>query len=116
MDIKYLGDLSTGTPFETGDTRAVIVTSELCTPVSGYEGDTITYTATVLDDETVPEKLPATFVATLKINGTDLVINQVFNVAVYNQTTGVLTIDFIVPVNVGLFTVKLHWAEQFITP
>jgi len=112
MSIKFLGDVSPGTPFDTGETRTVNVTAEALSVTSGYEGETVTYTATVLDS--IAEKLPAAFVATLKINGTDLVIDQAFDVAVYDQATGELTIDFTVPVAVGSFAITLNWAEQII--
>lgn len=112
IGIKYLAGSSAGTAFETGETRSVLVTSELLSAVSGYEGDTVTYTATVLDDTAA--KLPATFEATLKLNGTDLIIDQAFDVAVYNQTTGELSLDFTVPASVGEFDVLLEWSEQII--
>lgn len=108
--VKFLGSQSTGIAFETGETRSVNVTGEALSVSSGYEGDTITYTATVLDSTTA--KLPASFVATLKLNGTDLVTNQAFDVSVYNQSTGLLTLDFTVPAGAGTYTVKLTWAEQ----
>ena len=110
--IKYLGNVSPGTPFETGETRTVNVTLENLSAVSGFEGDTITYTATVLDS--VVEKLPATFEATLKLNGTDLVIDQVFDAVAYNQATGELSFDFDVPSSVGAFDVTLNWIDQII--
>ena len=110
MPIKFIAGSSTGTAFDTGETRSVDVTAESLSEVSGYEGETITYTATVLDSTVA--KLPAAFVATLKINGTSLVVDQDFNVGVYDQATGELNIDFTVPAAVGAFTVSLDWAEQ----
>lgn len=112
IGIKYLAGTSTGTPYETGETRTVNVTTESVSAVSGYEDDAVTYTATVLDS--IAAKLPATFVATLQINGTALITDQVFDVAVYNQTTGLLTLEFTVPSAVGIFSVTLDWAEQII--
>lgn len=112
LDVKYLGDQSTGTPFETGETRTVIVTNEDLDKVSGYEGTGVTYTATVLDN--IGEKLPATFCATLSINGTNVIIGQLFDAGVYSQTTGLLTLQFVVPAAVGAFTVKLTWALQIL--
>jgi len=108
--IKFLGSQSTGIAFETGETRSVNVTVEGVSSPNGFEGDTITYTATILDS--ITSKLPATFVATLKINGTALITDQVFDASVYSQATGLLTLDFIVPAGEGTFTVKLEWAEQ----
>lgn len=112
MAIKYLAGVSTGTAFETGETRTVDVTAEDLSAVSGYEGDSVTYTATVLDNTVA--KLPATFVATLKINSTDLITDQVFDAVAYDQATGELSLDFTVPTAVGAFTVTLDWAEQII--
>jgi len=112
IGIKFLSGASGGTPFETGETRSVNVTAEALSAVSGYEGDSITYTATVLDSTVA--KLPAAFVATLKIDGTDLVVDQVFDAAAYDQVTGELTIDFIVPAAVAALSVTLNWAEQII--
>ena len=110
--IKYLGNVSPGTPFETGETRTVNVTAENLSAVSGFENDIVTYTATVLDSAV--EKLPATFQATLKLNGTDLVIDQVFDAVAYSQVTGELSFDFTVPSNVGAFDVTLNWIDQII--
>lgn len=110
MTIKFLAGASTGAPFETGETRSVDVTLESLSASSGYENDVITYTATVLDS--VLAKLPAIFVASLKINGTDLITDQVFDAAVYDQATGELSLDFTVPAAIGSFSVTLDWAEQ----
>lgn len=112
IGVKYLAGSSAGTAYETGETRTVNVTSELLTAVSGYEGDPVTYSATVLDSTVA--KLPATFVADLKINGTVLVNDQIFNAGVYNQTTGLLTLPFTVPADVGALSVTLEWLEQII--
>jgi len=112
LPIKFEAGTSTGTPYETGETRQVAVTAEALSAVSGYEGDSITYTATVLDNTAA--KLPAAFVATLKINGTALITDQIFDAAVYDQATGELTLVFTVPAAVGEFSVTLDWAEQTI--
>ncbi len=110
--IKYLVGQSTGQPFDTGETRSVDVTLESLDISSGYEGDTVTYIATVLDSTLA--KLPAAFVADLLINGTKLKDAQVFDAGVYDQSTGILTLVCVVPAAVGSFTVKLDWAEQII--
>ena len=112
MAIKFLSGSSTGTAFDTGETRTVTVSAENLSAVSGYEGDTVTYTATVLDSTVVG--VPATFVATLKINGTNLIIDQVFDVGVYTPGSGALSLAFTVPAAIGNFTVSLDWAEQII--
>jgi hypothetical protein len=82
----------------------------------GYEGETITYTATVKDNK--DETLPEAFIATLRINGTPLVNNQVFNSSVYDPETGLLTLQFDVPTDIELppanYIVKLTWATQVI--
>ncbi|GAH49143.1 unnamed protein product [marine sediment metagenome] len=109
---KYVAGQSTGTPFETGNTVSVVVTAEALSSVSGYEGDSVTYTATVKDG--AEASLPATFVADLEIDSTKVLTGQAFDVAVYDQATSLLTLVFTVPSAVGTFTVKLVWAEQLI--
>jgi len=112
LPVKYVGSQSTGTPYETGETRTIDVTAEALDAVNGYEGDTVTYTATVLDDQAA--KLSETFVADLEINSTKVVTDQVFDAGHYDQGTGELTLTFTVPAAVGAYTVKLVWAEQLI--
>ena len=112
IGIKFLAGSSVGTPFESGESRTVDVSAENLTAVTGYEGDSVTYTATVLDSTVA--KLPAAFVATLKINGTELITDQVFDAGCYDQGTGLLTLVFTVPASVGVYTVVLEWAEQII--
>jgi len=112
IGIKYLAGSSLGTAFEAGETRSVVVTDESVSAISGYEGDTVTYIATVLDN--TDAKLPAAFLATLKLDGTNLIVDQDFDTAMYSQATGELTLDFTVPASVGEFVVTLHWAEQVI--
>ena len=109
---KYLAGLSTGTPFEVLETRTVVVTAEGLDISSGYEGATIIYTATVKDD--LAASLPVTFVADLKLNGTELIADQILDAGVYDQGTGLLTLSFVVPAAVGNFDVKLSWDEQII--
>ncbi len=112
LPIRYKASQSAGAAFATGGTRNVVVTGESLDVVEGYEGDTIIYTATVLDDTSA--KMPATFVADLEINSTKVVTAQVFDTAHYDQTTGELTLDWMVPADVGTFVVKLVWAMQLI--
>ena len=113
MAIRYAAGVSTGTAFEVFESRTVDVTAELLSVVNGFENDLITYTATVLDNTLA--KLPAAFVATLKLNGTDLVLDQAFDAGVYDQGTGALSLDFNVPsVGDAAYTVTLEWAEQTI--
>jgi len=109
---KYINGQSTGQPFETLETRSIVVTDEALDQSQAYEGDTVIYTATVKDD--LAASLPATFVADLMINGTELITDQVFDAGVYEQATGLLTLSFAVPAPVGNFTVKLSWDEQII--
>ena len=120
--IKYVGSSSTGKALLKGGTRQVLVTAEaLVTPYEpdddGFAGDTITYTATVLDSKS--QKINVAFIASLKVNGTVLIASQVFNSSVYDQGTGLLTLAFIVPDDTTLpegdYTVKLEWASQIIT-
>jgi len=113
MPIKYLAGESTGVSFEVYETRTVIVTNEAVNPTSGYEGDTITYTANVKDS--TGATLPSTFVVSLVMNGTTLISNQQLTSDVYNSSTGDLTLTFTVPsIPAGTYTVKLTWAEQII--
>ncbi len=108
---KYLAGSSTGTPFETGNSKTVAVTDEALDKVTGYEGDTIVYTATVQEGA---NPIPETFVADLEINSTKVITDQVFDVGHYDQGTKLLTLSWVVPAAVGPFTVKLAWAEQLI--
>ena len=112
IGVKYGAGASTGTAFETGETRAIVVTVEALDEVSGYEGDAVVYTATVKDN--LANSLPATFVVDLEINTTKVVTAQALDAAVYDQATGLLTLNWVVPSAVGAFNVKLAWAEQVI--
>lgn len=112
MSIKFLGDESVGTPFETGEERTVSVLGEALDKVLGFEGETVVYTATV--EDSMGQPLPASFVADLKINGTNLIAGQIFDAGVYDQGTKLLTLPWVVPAGAGNFTVKMSWAEQII--
>jgi len=111
MATKFLGDQSTGTPFETGETRTVVVTDEALTAASGFEDDVIEYSATIKDN--TDAALPAAFAAQLMINGTQLA-SVVFDVSIYNPATFAFVLDFTVPAAVGTFTVSLEWVDQII--
>jgi len=113
MPIKYLGGESTGVELTVYETRYVNVTNEAVTPTSAFEGDTVTYTATVLDD--AGEALPSSFKVSLKINGTTVISEQELTSDVYDPSTGELTLEFTVPeLGAGTFTVKLTWETQVI--
>lgn len=112
LPVKYPAGESTGVAFTAGETRTVVVTVEAVAPTSGYQGDTITYTATVLDDTGVG--LPTTFVVDLLYNATKVVDAQALDAAVYDPATGALSLTWTVPAGAGPFTVKLSWAEQTI--
>lgn len=112
MSIKYLGDQSAGQPFATEETKSVVVTEEALDKSSGYEGETVVYTATVKDN--LAAALPATFMADLLINGTEVKSDQVLDAAVYDPITFLLTLPWLVPAGMGSFTVKLSWPEQII--
>ncbi len=111
MAIKFLGNSSAGQPLAVGETRAVNLSGENLDIASGYEGDSIVYSVTMIDDTATV--LPAGFLVTLKLNGADLVTDQDLNAGVYDGT-GLLTIPFTVPAGEGSFTVTLNWAEQII--
>ena len=113
MPIKYLSGESTGVQFSVYETRTVVVTNEAVNPTSGYEGDTVTYTANVKDS--TGAVLPSSFVVSLVMNGTTLISNQQLTSDVYDSTSGELTLTFTVPsVSAGTYTVKLTWNEQII--
>jgi hypothetical protein len=110
---KYIGDESTGHAFEVGAILTVVVTNEELDVASGYEGDNVTYTATVLDEDT--GKLPAAFVTDLVIDSTVLVNDQAFDAGHYSQATGLLTLAWVVPaITAGNYTVKMDWEDQVI--
>jgi len=93
--------------------KTVVVSNESVSPNGGYVGDTITYTAIVKDEDGNP--LPEEFIADLLLNGVILIDNQQFVSAVYDSSTGQLTLTFTVPdVSSGTKTVKLKWDEQTI--
>ena len=113
MPIKYLSGESTGVTLTVYETRTVVVTNESINPTSGYEGDIVTYTATVKDN--TGATLPSSFVVSLIMNGTVLISNQQLTSDVYDSSTGELTLQFTVPsVPAGTYTVKLTWNEQII--
>ncbi|GAI19319.1 unnamed protein product [marine sediment metagenome] len=113
LPVRYLAGSSAGTPFETGETNSVVVTAEALDKVNGYVGETVVYTATVKD--VLEAALPATFVASLKINGTVVITDQVFDAEVYDPETKLLTLSFTVPAPTGELSVVLDWAQQDIT-
>ena len=94
-------------------TRTVVVTNEALGAPSGYEGDVINYTATIEDDK--GDSMPATFVAELMMNGTELA-SVAFEVSIYDQGTHAFGVDFTVPfVDLGGdFTVKITSGDQII--
>jgi len=112
LAIRYEAGTSAGRPFEVGETRTVVVTAELLTKASGYKGESITYTATVLDN--TGAKLPNTFMVDLEINGVKVITGQMLSAAVYDPETGALTLVWTVPDITGAKTVRLVWAVQTI--
>lgn len=95
---------------QVGETKDVVVTDEAVDKPTGYGGEVVTYTATVKDN--LGEVLPAAFVASLMKNSGPIVPDQVFDAAHYNQTTGLLTLQYTRGYDAGTFLVKLEWAEQ----
>ena len=91
----------------------VVVTNESVTPTSAFEGDSVTYNAIVKDEYGNP--LPEDFVVDLLLDSIVVVDNQQFVSAVYDGSTGELTLTFTVPeTSPGSKTVKLKWEEQTI--
>jgi hypothetical protein len=88
----------------------VLVTDEDLSVHFGFEWDEVTYTATVLDEDA--NKLPASFVVNLRLDGVPVVSNQALDSSVYSQSTGLLTLVWYVPSGFGEGTVDLQWAEQ----
>ena len=75
--------------------RSVVVTNEGLSVAWGVIGDTVTYTATLLDN--LSNKLPAAFVADLVMGSVFVVNGRAFSSSYYNQATGVLTLVWDVP-------------------
>lgn len=98
--------------YTTVTEKAVIVTDEDLNFHFGFEWDEITYTATVLDEDN--DKLPASFVMNLRLDGVLVVSDQALDSSVYSQSTGLLTLVWYVPSGFGEGTVDLQWAEQTI--
>jgi hypothetical protein len=100
------------------EVESVIVTNEDLNIPDGFEGDSIQYAATVLDDDGV--SLPSNFVANLVMHGTSgegditVISNQAFDSSVYNQTTGQLILNFTIPENApsGSYIIELIWQTQ----
>jgi hypothetical protein len=94
------------------DIKTVVVTDEELSVYFGFPYDPVTYRATVLDAES--EKLPASFIVNLQLDGVPVVVDQALTSGVYNQTTGLLTLTWFVPAGFGAATVNLQWTEQTI--
>ncbi len=109
MSIKFEGGFSTGVSLTVSETRTVIVTEEAIAPTTGYKGDPVVYTATILDS--TGAKLPATFAIALRLNG-EQPYGDVLSEAVYNQETGLLTLPFNIPDVAGDMHIDLAWDEQ----
>jgi hypothetical protein len=111
MAVKYLAIDSAGVGFDVDETRTVEVTNEALTVPSGFEGDVVTYTATVKDN--TGAALPDTFYAELMLDGV-LLVSGTFGPGIYDPITFVLTAPFIVPTVTGSFIVKLTSVDQII--
>jgi len=93
-------------------TLSVSVLNESLDKSRGIAGETVTYTATVQDEN--GDALPSTFKVTLKIDGTILIQDQPLTSDVYDPATKKLTLQWTVPAMSTLHTVKLSWSEQTI--
>jgi len=89
---------------------SVLVSNESLDKSRGIAGETVTYTATVQDEN--GNALPSTFKVTLKIDDTILIQDQPLTSDVYNPTTKTLTLQWTVPTMNTFHTVKLVWSEQ----
>ena len=98
--------------YHSFETKTVVVTNEDLSVHLGFEWDEITYTATVLDENS--DKLPASFVVSLRLDSVPVVADQALNSGVYSQSTGLLTLVWYVPSGFGAKTVDLQWDEQTI--
>ena len=93
--------------------RGIVVTNEHLSTILGFEYDEVTYTATVKDSE--GNILPATFLVSLEYEEIEaiLVLNQILDGSVYNQSTGLLTLVWHVPSeDPSIYTVRLEWSDQ----
>jgi len=93
-------------------TLSVTVSDESLDKSRGIAGETVTYTATVQDEN--GNALPSSFKVTLKIDDTILIEDQPLTSDVYNPTTKQLTLQWTVPSISTFHTVKLVWSEQTI--
>jgi len=93
--------------------RTVNVSNESVYPTSGFEGDSVTYKATVLDS--AGEPLPSSFMVDLVMDSIVLVNDKYLTPDVYNPSNGLLTLQFNVPnVPKASYAIKLVWLEQTI--
>lgn len=111
MAIKYLPIDSIGVGFDIDETRLVEVTNEDLSLYSAFQGDVVTYTATVKDSTGLA--LPVTFCAELMGNGYEL-LSVAFQPSVYDPVTFLLTLPFTVPGAVGSYTIRLTSVVQII--
>jgi len=93
-------------------TLSVSVLNESLDKSRGIAGETVTYTATVQDEN--GNALPSTFKVTLKIDDTILIQDQPLTSDVYDPATKKLTLQWTVPAMNTFHTVKLVWSEQTI--
>ena len=93
-------------------TLSVSVLNESLDKSRGIAGETVTYTATVQDEN--GNALPSTFKVTLKIDDVILIEDQPLTSDVYDPATKKLTLQWTVPYMDTFHTVKLVWSEQTI--
>ncbi len=112
MAVKYLGDVSAGTPLNASETRSVVVTAEALVPTDGYEGDVVVYSATIKDD--LGGFLPDSFVVDVKFDGVVVQAGVILNAGNYDQGTFLFSVDLTIPAiaSAGAKTVNMEWAEQ----
>lgn len=112
MAKKFLGNESTGTPLNAGETRSVVVTNEALVPTEGYEGDVVVFSATIKDD--LGAFLPDTFVVDVKFDGVVEQAGVILNAGNYDPGTFEFSVDLTIPAIAvpESKTVNLAWAEQ----
>lgn len=112
--VVYPAGSSTGVTIERAALRTVVVTAEALEKTIVVPGESLSYYATVWDNQVPPAAIPTAFAARLMLS-TTLLVSFSFTAAVYNPVTGALALAFTFPdVAVGTYNVHLEWDKQTI--